>query len=136
MVSSTPPSLQARTCLRLQPSRPPATAHLRRPTTAAARAAEMRIVCLVASVDYGQVELVLSPKLAAGFVKEDAPRHAERPAARSWAEGAAAEATGRRGPHLGAPSRMPSARRKLKRGSTRELIVKDADPARRIYVRS
>ena len=49
---------------------------------------------------------------------------------------AAAEATGRKGPHLGAPSRMPSARRKLKRGSTRELIVKDADPARRIYVRS
>jgi hypothetical protein len=47
------------------------------------------------------------------------------------AERAAGEAAGRRDSPHGAPGRMPSARRKLKRGSTRELLVNlpDTDPS-------
>ena len=86
---------------------------------------------MVASLDYSPVERVLSAKIAAGFVKEDAPRHAGRPAAPLWAERAAGEAAGRRDSPRGAPGRMPSARRKLKRGSTRELLANlpDTDPS-------
>ena len=47
------------------------------------------------------------------------------------AERAAGEAAGRRDSPRGAPGRMPSARRKLKRGSTRELLANlpDTDPS-------